>query len=78
MKNIGLFFAVVLLSVNVYSQTTIETFKADFKKIVLDKKFQVWEERHFKVLFLILQKLGYSWAKNCFHLSNYKTISSVY
>ena len=51
MKNIGLFFAVVLLSVNVYSQTTIETFKADFKKIVLDKKFQVWEERHFKVLF---------------------------
>ena len=51
MKNIGLFIAVVLLSVNVYSQTTIETFKADFKKIVLDKKFQVWEERHFKVLF---------------------------
>ena len=26
-KNIGLFIAVVLLSVNVYSQTTIETFK---------------------------------------------------
>lgn len=24
---------------------------------------------HFKVLFLILQKLGYSWADKCFHLS---------
>ena len=27
------------------------------------------QDYHFKVLFLILQKLGYSWAKNCFHLS---------
>lgn len=24
---------------------------------------------HFKVLFLILDKLGYNWAKNCYHLS---------
>ncbi len=24
---------------------------------------------HFKVLFLILEKLGYSWAKSCYHLS---------
>jgi arginyl-tRNA synthetase len=27
------------------------------------------QDYHFKVLFLILQKLGYSWAKNCYHLS---------
>jgi arginyl-tRNA synthetase len=27
------------------------------------------QEYHFKVLFLILQKLGYVWAKNCHHLS---------
>lgn len=27
------------------------------------------QDHHFKVLFLILQKLGYQWADNCFHLS---------
>jgi arginyl-tRNA synthetase len=27
------------------------------------------QDYHFKVLFLILEKLGYSWARNCFHLS---------
>lgn len=27
------------------------------------------QEYHFKVLFLILEKLGYTWAKNCYHLS---------
>jgi arginyl-tRNA synthetase len=27
------------------------------------------QDYHFKVLFLILQKLGYQWANNCFHLS---------
>jgi len=27
------------------------------------------QDYHFKVLFLILKKLGYEWAKNCFHLS---------
>lgn len=27
------------------------------------------QEYHFKVLFLILQKLGYKWAKNLYHLS---------
>lgn len=27
------------------------------------------QDYHFKVLFLILDKLGYDWAKNCFHLS---------
>src|SRR5690606_20031115 len=27
------------------------------------------QDYHFKVLFLILKKLGYSWAHECFHLS---------
>ncbi len=27
------------------------------------------QEYHFKVLFLILKKLGYAWAEHCFHLS---------
>jgi arginyl-tRNA synthetase len=27
------------------------------------------QEYHFKVLFIILAKLGYEWAKNCYHLS---------
>jgi len=27
------------------------------------------QDYHFKVLFLILDKLGYVWAKNCYHLS---------
>lgn len=27
------------------------------------------QEYHFKVLFLILEKLGYTWAKECYHLS---------
>jgi arginyl-tRNA synthetase len=27
------------------------------------------QDYHFKVLFLILQKLGYAWAKDCYHLS---------
>lgn len=27
------------------------------------------QEYHFKVLFLILDKLGYAWAKECYHLS---------
>lgn len=27
------------------------------------------QEYHFKVLFLILQKIGHEWAKNCYHLS---------
>ena len=27
------------------------------------------QDYHFKVLFLILDKLGYAWAKNCYHLS---------
>jgi arginyl-tRNA synthetase len=27
------------------------------------------QEYHFKVLFLILEKLGYAWARRCYHLS---------
>ncbi|MBK8925682.1 MAG: arginine--tRNA ligase [Crocinitomicaceae bacterium] len=27
------------------------------------------QDYHFKALFLILEKLGFSWAKNCYHLS---------
>ena len=27
------------------------------------------QDYHFKTLFLILEKLGYQWAKNCYHLS---------
>ncbi|MFB6307207.1 MAG: arginine--tRNA ligase, partial [Flavobacteriales bacterium] len=27
------------------------------------------QDHHFKVLFTILEKLGYEWAKNCYHLS---------
>ncbi len=27
------------------------------------------QDYHFKVLFLILDKLGYDWAKNCYHIS---------
>lgn len=27
------------------------------------------QDYHFKVLFIILQKLGYTWAKECYHLS---------
>jgi len=27
------------------------------------------QDHHFKVLFLILKKLGYKWAENCYHLS---------
>lgn len=27
------------------------------------------QDHHFKVLFLILKKLGYAWAENCYHLS---------
>ena len=27
------------------------------------------QDYHFKVLFLILEKLGFDWAKNCYHLS---------
>jgi len=27
------------------------------------------QDYHFKVLFLILQKMGFDWAKNCYHLS---------
>ena len=42
----------------------------DFPKIV-GQVYTVGNEQeyHFKVLFLILEKLGYEWAQRCFHLS---------
>lgn len=42
----------------------------DFPKIV-GQVYTVGNEQeyHFKVLFLILSKLGFEWAKRCFHLS---------
>lgn len=42
----------------------------DFPKIV-GQIYTVGNEQeyHFKVLFLILNKLGYEWAKKCYHLS---------
>lgn len=49
--------------------TAIDRFKdyPDLNGIV----YTVGDEQnyHFKVLFLILKKLGYEWADNCFHLS---------
>jgi arginyl-tRNA synthetase len=49
--------------------TAIDRFKdfPDLKGIV----YTVGNEQdyHFQVLFLILKKLGYEWAKNCYHLS---------
>ena len=49
--------------------TAIQRFK-DFPKI----QGQVYtvgneQEYHFRVLFLILKKLGYAWAEHCYHLS---------
>jgi arginyl-tRNA synthetase len=42
----------------------------DFPKII-GQVYTVGNEQeyHFKVLFLILAKLGYTWAKSCYHLS---------
>jgi arginyl-tRNA synthetase len=46
----------------------------DRKKDFADMEGMVYtvgneQDYHFKVLFLILKKLGYSWAEKCFHLS---------
>ncbi|MCB0497455.1 MAG: arginine--tRNA ligase [Cyclobacteriaceae bacterium] len=49
--------------------TAIQRFK-DYPNIT-GQVYTVGNEQdyHFKVLFLILQKLGFSWANNCYHLS---------
>lgn len=49
--------------------TAIQRFK-DYPNIT-GQVYTVGNEQdyHFKVLFLILQKLGFSWADNCYHLS---------
>ncbi|RXP53451.1 arginine--tRNA ligase [Lutibacter sp. HS1-25] len=48
--------------------TAIERFK-DFDLDELVYTVGNEQDYHFKVLFLILEKLGFSWAKNCYHLS---------
>lgn len=49
--------------------TAIERFKEFPKLNQLIYTVGNEQEYHFKVLFLILQKLGYTWAKECYHLS---------
>ncbi|MFK5959630.1 MAG: arginine--tRNA ligase [Lutibacter sp.] len=48
--------------------TAIERFK-DFNLDELVYTVGNEQDYHFKVLFLILDKLGFDWAKNCYHLS---------
>ena len=48
--------------------TAIERFK-DFDLDELVYTVGNEQDYHFKVLFLILAKLGFGWAKNCYHLS---------
>jgi arginyl-tRNA synthetase len=48
--------------------TAIERFK-DFDLDELVYTVGNEQDYHFKVLFLILEKLGFEWAKNCYHLS---------
>tara|TARA_B100001142_G_scaffold330308_1_gene397976 strand:+ start:246 stop:2015 length:1770 start_codon:yes stop_codon:yes gene_type:complete len=48
--------------------TAIQRYK-DFKFSHMVYTVANEQDYHFKVLFLILSKLGYSWAKNCIHLS---------
>ena len=48
--------------------TAIERFK-DFDLDELVYTVGNEQDYHFKVLFLILEKLGFGWAKNCYHLS---------
>lgn len=48
--------------------TAVERFqKNNFKKLIYTVGNE--QEYHFQVLFTILNKLGYSWSKNLFHLS---------
>ncbi|MBG7631173.1 MAG: arginine--tRNA ligase, partial [Bacteroidetes bacterium] len=48
--------------------TAIERFK-DFDLDELVYTVGNEQDYHFKVLFLILEKLGFDWGKNCYHLS---------
>lgn len=48
--------------------TAIERYK-DFEFSHMIYTVANEQDYHFKVLFLILDKLGYQWAKNCYHLS---------
>lgn len=48
--------------------TAIERYK-DFDMDAMIYTVGNEQDYHFKVLFLILKKLGFKWAENCFHLS---------
>ncbi|MFA6605231.1 MAG: arginine--tRNA ligase, partial [Patescibacteria group bacterium] len=57
---------------SVYITQDLGTAKRRYKKFKFDQAIYVVgneQEYHFKVLFLILKKLGYAWAKNLYHLS---------
>jgi arginyl-tRNA synthetase len=70
----GLDEKVVLRSdgTSVYVTQDLGTAEARYKKFKFDQAIYVVgneQEYHFKVLFLILEKLGFDWAKNLHHLS---------
>lgn len=74
LSNDGLDEKIVLRSdgTAVYMTQDIGTAVKRVKDFSIDRMiYTVGNEQdyHFKVLFLILEKLGYSWAKNLFHLS---------
>ncbi|MFH0857002.1 MAG: arginine--tRNA ligase [bacterium] len=57
---------------SVYITQDLYTAKIRFEGFNLDKLIYIVaneQEYHFKVLFKILERLGYEWAKNCYHLS---------
>lgn len=57
---------------SVYITQDIGTAKQRYDKFKFDKSIYVVaseQDYHFKVLFLILRKLGFAWAQNLYHLS---------
>ncbi|MFA6466349.1 MAG: arginine--tRNA ligase [Patescibacteria group bacterium] len=57
---------------SVYITQDLGTAESRYKKFKFDQAIYVVaneQEYHFKVLFLTLQKLGFDWAKNLYHLS---------
>lgn len=57
---------------SVYITQDLGTAESRYKKFKFDRAIYVVaneQEYHFKVLFLTLQKLGFEWAKNLYHLS---------
>jgi arginyl-tRNA synthetase len=57
---------------SVYITQDLGTAESRYKKFKFDRAIYVVaneQEYHFRVLFLTLQKLGFDWAKNLYHLS---------